>query len=122
MVDSRSFSGTGGRMGTLGVGTAPSPSSETARAAEQLAWEQRLNGSAKWVYWIAAFSVVNAGLVVSGANLRCIIGMRVTDAVAATAQRAGLAGVMAALVVDILVAALVGHSRSPVVWTRSLGF
>jgi len=95
-------------METLGVGIAPSPSSENARAAERLAWEQRLNGSAKWFYWIAAFSVVNAGLTVSGANLRFIIGMGVTDVVAAIGQRAGGAGVMAALVVTAFVAGLCG--------------
>lgn len=94
-------------MGSQGFGTAPDLSAEE-REAQKLVWEQRLDSSAKWFYWIAALSIVNAGLIVSGANVRFIIGIGVTDVVAAIGGQSGSVGVIAALVVTAFVAGLCG--------------
>lgn len=92
-------------MAAQGFGTAPVLSDEERQAQIQIL-EQRLDASAKWFYWIAALSVINAGLIIGGAGIRFIIGMGVTDVAAAIGGGSGSAGIMAAIVVTAFAAGL----------------
>jgi hypothetical protein len=92
-------------MATQGFGTAPVLSDEERQVQVQML-EQRLDGSAKWFYWIAALSVINAGLIIGGAGIRFIIGMGITDVAAAIGGGSGSAGIMAAIVVTAFAAGL----------------
>jgi hypothetical protein len=92
-------------MGSQGFGTATVLSDEERQAQRQV-WEQKADSAAKWFYWIAAFSVINAGLMVSGAGVRFIIGMGVTDIAAAIGGQSGNVGIIAALVVTAFAAGL----------------
>jgi hypothetical protein len=92
-------------MGTQGFGTAPVLNDEERQVQIQI-FEQRLDASAKWFYWIAALSVINAGLIIGGAGVRFIIGMGVTDVAAAVGGGSGSTGIIAAIVVTAFAAGL----------------
>jgi hypothetical protein len=93
-------------MSATGIATAPAPANDQARAAQTLAAEQKLASAAKWFYWIAGLSLINAVLILSGANWHFLIGMGVIDAVAALGSRAGGTGMVAAIVVTAFVTGL----------------
>jgi hypothetical protein len=90
-------------MATMGMATAPAPINQQAQDAQRLAAEQKLVGAAKWFYWIAGLSVVNAGLILSGANWHFLVGMGVIDAVALVGGENGRGGMVAAIFVTAFV-------------------
>lgn len=95
-------------MATMGMGTAtaPAPAQEQAQAAQRLAAEQKVVSAAKWFYWIAGLSLINAVLILSGANWHFLIGMGVIDAVAALGSQSGGPGMIAAVVVTAVITGL----------------
>jgi hypothetical protein len=90
-------------MATMGMATAPAPINQQEQDAQRLAAEQKLIGAAKWFYWIAALSVVNAGLILSGANWHFLLGMGIIDAVAAVGNQGGRGGMVAAIFVTAFI-------------------
>ena len=90
-------------MATMGMATAPAPVNQPAQDAQRLAAEQKLVGAAKWFYWIAGLSVINAGLILSGANWHFLVGMGIIDAVAAVGGKTGGGGMVAAIFVTAFI-------------------
>jgi len=66
--------------------------------------ERRRNGGARWFFWVAALSLVNSAVALTGQGWRFIIGLGVTQLADALALRSGH-GVPVVALVD---AALVG--------------
>lgn len=69
------------------------PASATREALER----QRKNG-ALWFYWVAALSLVNSVVALTGQEWRFIIGLGITQLADALAARTGHGGVTVALV------------------------
>ena len=69
------------------------PASATREALER----QRKNG-ALWFYWVAALSLVNSAVALTGQEWRFIIGLGITQLADALAARTGHGGVTVALV------------------------
>jgi hypothetical protein len=90
-------------MATMGMATAPAPINQPAHDAQRLAAEQKLISAAKWFYWIAGLSLVNAGLIISGANLRFLIGMGIIDRVAGQTSQSGGSGMVGTIFVTAFV-------------------
>ena len=76
---------------------------EAATPEEQL--RAALKSGANWFYWIAGLSVVNTVLELTGADIRFIIGLGLTQIVDVVARESGAAGTMVPLLID---AAIVG--------------
>ncbi len=79
---------------------APQESSRSAPPSEErLALERQRRNGGQWFYWIAALSLINAGLAFAGQEWRFILGLGVTQVVQEMAKsgsagtKAGLAGV-----------------------------
>ena len=90
-------------MATMGMATAPSPVNQPAQDAQRLAAEHKLVGAAKWFYWIAGLSVINAGLILSGSNWHFLLGMGIIDAVAAVGGQTGRGGTVAAIFITAFI-------------------
>jgi hypothetical protein len=90
-------------MATMGMATAPSPVNQPAQDAQRLAAEQKLVGAAKWFYWIAGLSVINAGFILSGAGWRFLLGLGIIDQVAETGGQTGNAGMVAAIFITAFI-------------------
>lgn len=89
-------------MATMGTATAPAPINQEQDAA-RLAAEHKLINAAKWFYWIAGLSVINAGLILSGANIHFLLGMGIIDAVADAGGKNGGSGMVTAIFVTAFV-------------------
>ena len=74
-----------------GVGTGPV--NDARKALES----QRRNG-AQWFYWVAALSLINSVVALTGAQWRFILGLGVTQVVQELSQRSPSADVIAGLV------------------------
>ena len=80
---------------------APAPAGATtgATSEEVKALERQRRNGANWFYWIAALSLINAGIAFAGQQWRFILGLGATQIVQALAQsgssgtKAGLVGV-----------------------------
>src|SRR6266850_5927019 len=66
-------------------------------AARKALESQRRNG-AQWFYWVAALSLINSVVALTGAEWRFILGLGVTQVVQELAQESGAADVKAGLV------------------------
>ncbi|MFH2036891.1 MAG: hypothetical protein ABIJ45_10850 [Candidatus Zixiibacteriota bacterium] len=48
---------------------------------QRLEWEQKIKSGANWFYWIAALSVVNSILIITGSEWSFIVGLGITQIV-----------------------------------------
>ena len=86
--------------------SAQAPMSEATRIAMRANLQSALLKSGGWFYWVAGLSLVNAVLMVSGANLRFLFGMGTTDLIAAIGKQAGGAGTGVGLFASAVVAGI----------------
>lgn len=89
---------------TLGVSNPPAD--QTALMAQKLRVEQALKGSSSWFVIIAALSLVNSVLFMTGANIHFIFGLGLTQIVDAVAHNAGGAGVVLDLIINGVIGAV----------------
>ena len=70
------------------------------------ALEQQLKSGAGWFYWIAALSLVNSIMALTGSKWGFALGLGVTQIIDAIASGAGGAGQTIAFIIDLLAAGL----------------
>lgn len=83
---------------------APGGASPPAAAEQKLRVERALKGSASWFVMIAGLSVVNSILAVTGANVRFIFGLGLSQIVDALAHQAGSPGYLLDLIINGIIA------------------
>ncbi len=101
---------------SAGVATAQS-ADRVAQENQQIAVSRmvalgRVRSGAKWFYWIAALSMINSLVVISGGSFHFVVGLGITSIVDAMAKRAGSAGSILDLIINGFVAGvfvLFGH-------------
>jgi hypothetical protein len=79
----------------------PQPSATTTTAppsAEHAALQSQRRSGGQWFYWVAALSLINAGVALAGQEWRFILGLGVTQLVQELAQESGGAAMKAGLV------------------------
>ena len=79
--------------GGLGMGTAPA-SAPSNLLAQKLRAEAVVKAAAGWFLWVAALSVVNSFLSMSGSGIRFIFGLGTAQIIDALAHQAGSSGVV----------------------------
>jgi hypothetical protein len=83
-----------------------SSANQNALIAQKLRVEQALKGSSSWFVIIAALSLVNSVLFMTGAKIHFIFGLGFTQIIDALAHNAGGAGVALDLVINGAIAAV----------------
>jgi len=68
---------------------APSPKAGTASVLDRPALARRRNAGASWFYWVAALSLVNSVVVLTGQHWRFIVGLGLTQVADAMVARTG---------------------------------
>jgi hypothetical protein len=86
--------------------TVSSSANQNALIAQKLRVEQALKGSSSWFVIIAALSLVNSVLFMTGARIHFIFGLGFTQIIDALAHNAGGAGVALDLVINGVIAAV----------------
>jgi hypothetical protein len=95
-----------------GFGTALAQSSERAAqvneriAVSKMVAATRARTGAKWFYWIAALSMINSIIVITGGSFHFVVGLGITSVVDAFAKRLGSAGSVLDVVINGFVAGL----------------
>ncbi len=95
-----------------GFGTALAQSSERAAqvneriAVSKMMAAARAKAGAKWFYWIAALSMINSIVMITGGNLHFVVGLGITSVVDAMAKKVGSAGSVLDLVINGFVAGI----------------
>ena len=74
------------------------PRAGTPASVAREALERRRRSGALWFYWVAALSLVNSVVALTGQHWRFIIGLGITQLADALAARTGHGGVTVALV------------------------
>jgi len=77
-----------------------------AAAGERANLERRIRSGAGWFYFIGVFSLVNSIVVMSGNNWRFVIGLGITDIIAAFSGTLGSAGMAVGMLLDLVVLGL----------------
>ena len=93
-------------MASPALGVSNPTANQTALIAQKLRVEQALKGSSSWFVIIAALSLVNSVLFMTGAKLHFIFGLGFTQIVDAVAHSAGSAGVVLDLIINGVIAAV----------------
>jgi hypothetical protein len=91
-------------MADPGYSYSPSGSSQPVAAEQKLRVLQVLKGSASWFAMIAGLSAVNSILAMSGARMRFIFGLGLSQIVDALAHQAGSAGYILDLIINGIIA------------------
>lgn len=92
-------------MSTPGLGVGVAPQASLANLVEQkLRAERVVKAGASWFLTVAALSMVNSVLSMSGAHLRFIFGLGIAEFVDALAHQAGQTGFALDLVINGFVA------------------
>ncbi|MGO9404931.1 MAG: hypothetical protein ACLPVW_15825 [Terriglobales bacterium] len=91
-------------MADPGYSLSPSDTSQPVAAEQKLRVLQALRGGASWFAMIAGLSVVNSILAMSGASVRFIFGLGLSQIVDALAHQAGSAGYILDLIINGIVA------------------
>src|SRR6266571_3979326 len=89
--------------GGLGMGTAPAPAPNNL-LEQKLRAEAVVKAAAGWFLWVAALSVVNSFLSMSGSGIRFIFGLGIAQIIDALAHQAGSSGVVLDLIINGFVA------------------
>lgn len=86
----------------------PFSAANPAATMERANLERRIRSGAGWFFFIGIFSVVNAIVVMSGQNWRFVIGLEITDIIAAFSSSGTLggAGMAVGIGLDVLVLAV----------------
>ena len=93
-----------------GFGTALAQSSERAAQVDQriavsrMVAAARARAGAKWFYWIAALSIINSIVVITGGNFHFVVGLGITSVVDTFAKRVGSVGSMLDVIINGCVA------------------
>lgn len=82
------------------------PAVAPAHASVDPAIDRRIKNGASWFYWIAALSMVNSVVALTGSNWRFIIGLGITQVFDGVASSFGTVAKVVALGLDAIVAAL----------------
>jgi hypothetical protein len=69
--------------------------------------EARFKSGANWFFWIAALSLINSGIILTGHDWNFIVGLGTTLVIDAVAREAGTAGKLVAFGMDLVTAAFV---------------
>src|SRR5436190_1149977 len=90
---------------SMGPTIQPNQTSNAQRAglAKQTLNVQVKRG-ANWFFWIAALSLVNTIITLSGGTTRFVVGLGVTDIVAGVAKEFGNSGIVVSIVVNLVAA------------------
>jgi hypothetical protein len=64
----------------------------------------KMHSGAAWFYWIAGLSIINSIIIVSGGNIKFVIGLGITEIIDGIAQNIGGAGKFIGLFMDLCVA------------------
>jgi len=89
--------------GGLGMGMAPAPAPNNL-LEQKLRAEAVVKAAAGWFLWVAALSVVNSFLSMSGSGIRVIFGLGAAQIIDALAHQAGSSGVVLDLIINGFVA------------------
>ncbi len=89
-----------------GFGTAPGTQELAAQLQQKMTIEARMKGGAGWFYWIAGLSIINTAIILSGSNWHFLAGLGITDIISFVAMKAGSAGMIIAVALDAMVAAV----------------
>jgi hypothetical protein len=86
-------------------GNAPAmfASADTASVMARANLERRIRSGAGWFFFIGAFSLVNAIVIMSGQTWRFVIGLGITDIIAAFSSGLQSGGMAVGLTLDVLV-------------------
>jgi flagellar biosynthesis protein FliP len=88
-------------------GASAANASTNAGAIQQtLQAQTRVKAGASWFYWIAALSLINTVIVLSGSQWHFILGLGITQVVDALARKAGSVAYLPAVIIDLVVASL----------------
>jgi hypothetical protein len=91
-------------MADPGISYTPSGTSQSDVVEQKARVLQALKGSASWFVMIAALSMVNSILAMSGASVRFIFGLGLSQIVDALAHQAGSPGYVLDLIINGIVA------------------
>ncbi|HKM49339.1 MAG TPA: hypothetical protein VJX69_17245 [Terriglobales bacterium] len=91
-------------MADPGTSYTPADTSQPVAAEQKLRVLQALKGSASWFVMIAALSVVNSILAMSGTSVRFIFGLGFSQIVDALAHQAGSTGYILDLIINGIIA------------------
>jgi hypothetical protein len=85
--------------GGFGMGTAPAPAA-TNLLEQKLRAEAAVKAAAGWFLWVAALSMVNSFLSMSGSGIRFIFGLGAAQIIDALAHQAGNGGMVLDLIIN----------------------
>jgi hypothetical protein len=94
----RPASASGGTFTTAAPRPQTTTTTTTAPSEERTALESQRRNGGQWFYWVAALSLINAGVALAGQEWRFILGLGVTQLVQELAQESGGAAMKAGLV------------------------
>ncbi len=80
------------------------PSTQPSTAEQKLRAENALKGPASWFVTVAALSIVNSVLSMTGASIHFIFGLGITQLVDAVAHQVGSAGYVLDLIINGVIA------------------
>jgi hypothetical protein len=104
--DSSSWS-TAANFPELGLTDSAGPvsaSTPEARTSDDPAAAATARSGASWFYWLAGLSLINSAIALFGGNWVLIFGLGITQVFDAIAQKAGSAGTVIAIVLDLMAA------------------
>jgi hypothetical protein len=114
-------------MASPAPGVSSSSENQNALIAQKLRVEQALKGSSSWFVIIAALSLVNSVLFMTGAKIHFIFGLGFTQIIDALAHNAGSAGVALDLIINGVIAAVFvlfwsfAHKGEKWAWLAGMG-
>jgi hypothetical protein len=112
-------------MADPGSSYSPSGTSQSVAIEQKSRVLQALKGSASWFLMIAGLSVVNSILAMSGARMRFIFGLGVSQIVDALAHQVGSAGYVLDLIINGIIAGVLvlfwSFARKGQKWAWYLG-
>ena len=82
----------------------PQPAQQPAYPPETMELLARMHSGAGWFFWIAGLSLINSIIIVSGGNIKFVIGLGITEIIDGVAQNIGGAGRFFGLFMDFCVA------------------
>ena len=112
-------------MADPGYSYSPSSTSQSVAIEQKARVLQALKGSASWFLMIAGLSVVNSILAMSGASIRFIFGLGLSQIVDALAHQVGSAGYVLDLIINGIIAGVLvlfwNFARKGQKWAWYLG-
>ncbi len=91
----------------MSTGAAPQLDPAAQQQLELVNHQNKMKSGANWFYWIAALSLINTIISISGGRFSFIFGLGLTQVVDAFAGEAGRAAIVPQLIISAFIAALV---------------